>query len=222
MDPREEEELRALVRRELEARQKLKSDAGAQRLHLDGPGLSEERRRIVEEEIANFYRERGQFREFENEEGDKEWLTEDEIRERRLQIPVDMEELETGQQKVRNRVLILTLLSFAAVVMLFLLLRDRTGGIQVLCNVPGALIMIDGSATEYTTDFHFTGLPPGPHLISIHKQGYQVEGASSVRVDLRPGHDEVVTFQMRLNTVDTQVERAKPQHSTEKGNKVGR
>ncbi len=215
MTPREEEELRALVRRELESRDRLRGDATKDRLWADST-LSEERRLFIEAEIARYYSERGDYREYETEEGEKEWLTEDEIRERERQLPVDMEELETGQQKVRNRVLILCVLSFAGLVMLFLLLRDRTGGVQVLCNVPGAQIFLDGSPTEYLTDFHFTGLPAGPHLISVRKEGYLVEGSSSHRVELRPGENEVVTFQMKLASVDSRSDSATVKNSRKK------
>ena len=204
MDPREEEELRSLVRRELESREQLRgSETGERKLRLQTGALSEERRRIIEEEIAAFHRARGVSRPYQNEEGETEWLTDEEVAERERQIPVDIEELEVGQRQIRNRVLVSVGLAAIGLVLIFVLLRDRTGGIQVISNVKGATVLLDGSPTEFTTDAHLRGLPVGPHLISLAKPGFVPDGDASARVDLRPGSDVIVTLQLKLNPLET-------------------
>ena len=194
MDPREEEQLRQLIRKELENRERLRTPTASQ---LDNGTVSEERRRVIEDEIAAFYQSRGGFKPFTNEQGDVEWLTESEAREREQQIPVDMEELEAGQRRVRLRVVIMSVLFFLGVLLLLLVMKEKTGSIQVISNVPGATIILDGSPTEFVTDFKLQKLTAGSHLISVTKPGYVPEGQASVRVELRAGQDEVVVLRLR-------------------------
>ncbi len=198
MDKKEELKLRDLIRKELESRAEMKSsaeDSDGER-YIPG-GMSEERERIIEEEIRAFHLERGNAKEFVNEEGDVEWLTEAEIMEREKQLPVDMEELEVGQKHVLNRVLILSLLLFAGLVLLFVALRERTGSVQVICNIPRATIHLNGSPTEYLSDYTLKGLPGGSHLVSVSKFGYTAEGAKNAKVRITPGSDEIVVLKLK-------------------------
>ena len=150
LDPREEEQLRQLIRKELENREKLRSRSVPQ---LGDGDISAERRRVIEDEIADFYRSRGGYLAVTNEHGEVEWLTDAEAREREQQIPVDMEELEEGQRRVRLRIVVLCALFFVAVVLVFVAMREKTGRIQVISNVPDATIILDGASTEFQTDF---------------------------------------------------------------------
>jgi hypothetical protein len=119
------------------------------------------------------------------------------LREREAQIPVDMEELEEGQRRVRNRLLLLVGLIFVGAILIILLLRDRTGTIQVICNVPGATVQLNGSPTEFKTDARLEKLTVGPHMIAVTKKGYVPDGAPLARVDLRAGHTEVVVLKLK-------------------------
>jgi hypothetical protein len=195
MDPREEQELRKLIRRELDNRERLHDTGGG--LSPDGMEINEERRRIIEAEIKSYYLGKGGYKPYENEQGDVEWLTEAEAVERERQIPVDMEELEVGQRRVRLRILMMTILAFVVVVLLIFAMRDQYGSIQVISNVPGATILLDGSPTEFLTDFKITKLPPGAHLIAIQKAGYVPDGPASRRVNLEVGKHEVVALQLK-------------------------
>ncbi len=197
LDPREEEQLRQLIRKELENREKLRSRPVS---HLGDGDLSEERQRVIKDEIAEFYRRRGGYEAITNEHGELEWLTEVEAREREQQIPVDMEELEEGQRRVRLRIVAMCVLFFAAVVLLFLTMRERSGSIQVVSNVPDATIILDGASTEFETDFKLEKLPVGPHLISITKPGYVPDGPASLRVELKAGKNEVVALKLKPQT----------------------
>ncbi|MBU0509613.1 hypothetical protein KKH27_12365 [bacterium] len=198
MDPREEEELRQLIRRELENRERLREEQGGAPA---GPRwaapLSEDRQRIIEEEIESFYRAKGGYRRFVNEDGEAEWLTEAEIYEREHQIPVDMEELEVGQKRVRNRLIVSVFLVIAGIVLLLILLRDRSGSIQVICNVPGATIHLNGSPTEYVTDAWLRHLPAGPHLVSVSKYGFITDGDANRKVQVRAGSEEAVVLTLK-------------------------
>jgi hypothetical protein len=198
LDKAEEERLRELIRKELENREKMRDATLDERLsRIDASGLSSERERIIEEEIRDFYVRKGNYRPYENEDGDTEWLTETEIKEREIQIPVDMEELETGQKRVRSRAMLLVILFFFAVALVFLALREKTGSIQIICNVPGATISLDGTPTEFVTDFTFKGLSPGSHLVSVFKSGYALEGDANRRIDIQPGNEVILVFSLK-------------------------
>jgi hypothetical protein len=204
MDPREEEDLRKLIRRELESREKIRGASGAEaRMHEDGAELSAERQRVIEEEIEAFYRAKGGYRRWENEDGEVEWLTDAEIREREGQIPVDMEELEVGQRRVRNRMVAISVLAFVVVVLLFVLTRERTGSIQVICNVPAATIVLNGSATDFQTDYRLTHVPVGPQMISVTKYGYVPDGPANSSVDLKAGSNAIVVLKLKPASMDS-------------------
>lgn len=203
MEHRDEEELRKLIRRELETRERLRSDrSGDLRARRDALGLTEERQRIIEQEIEAFYRERG-YQSYENEDGEVEWLSEDELRDRMGQLPVDMEELETEQRRVRNRFMLIMLLAFCGIVLLFILMRDRTGSVQVLSNIPGATISLNGSPTEFVTDCMLDHLNVGPHVITISKYGYVPEGPASVTADVEAGKNVVVMLKLKPQATDS-------------------
>jgi hypothetical protein len=203
IDPHEEEELRNLVRRELEARDRLRRERTDDLRARREPGdFSEERRQIIEEEVEGFYREKG-YRRYENEDGEVEWLSDEELHDRRGRLPADMEELEVEQRRVRNRFMVILLLAFCGVVLLFVLMRDRTGSLQIVSNVPGATVSINGSATEFVTDCRMDHVPVGPVLVSVSKYGYIPDGPAALRVNVRGGENEVVMLKLKPQTVDS-------------------
>lgn len=205
LDPRDEEELRKFVRRELEAREQLKESVDDDRRFRAVVGeVSDERRSIIDEEIRRFYAARGDVREWENEDGETEWLTEAQISEREAQIPVDEEELEAGQRTMRIRVLMMSGLFVLGMILLFFILRERTGSLQVVSNIQGASILLDGAPTELVTDAILPRLPTGPHLIALEKPGFIIDGPPSIRVDIRPGEEAIVTMQMKLNPLGSE------------------
>jgi hypothetical protein len=198
MDNQEEARLRELIRKELENREALKaSDENALRDRRESAEMSDERRRIIDDEIQAFHKRHGRSKEYLNDEGNTEWLSEDEITAREKQLPVDIEELEVGQKHVRNRVLLLSVLLFIGLVLMFIALRERTGSVQVICNIPRATIYLNGSPTEYLTDFTLESLPAGSHLISVAKVGYIPDGDKSERVKIVAGTEEIVVLKLK-------------------------
>jgi hypothetical protein len=203
MEHREEEELRSLVRRELEARERLHSERTDDlRARRESGGFFEDRRRIIEEEIEAFYREKG-YRRYENEDGEVEWLSDEELRDREGQLPVDMEELAVEQRRVRNRFVFILLLAFCGAVLLFVLMRDRTGSLQIVCNIPGATVHLNGSPTEFVTDCRMDHLPAGPVLVSVSKYGYLPDGPAARRVKVNGGQTEVIVLKLKPQTMDS-------------------
>ncbi len=198
MERNEEQKLREMIRKELEAREELRSKERVGESAETALSFAE-RQRIIDDEIRRFYESKGKYRRYENEDGEVEWLTDAEIAERERQIPVDVEELEAGQRKVRNYFLISTILVFVVGTLLFLVLRQQHGSVQVLSNVSGATIYLNGQATEFKTDHVLRNLSPGPHLISVAKSGYGVVGESTRKIEVRAGKEEIVTFNLESN-----------------------
>ncbi|RMG62335.1 MAG: PEGA domain-containing protein [Calditrichaeota bacterium] len=61
----------------------------------------------------------------------------------------------------------------------------KTGSLEVESDVTGARIFLDGRDTGQETDFIFTELPFGDHVVEIHKEGYQADPPRQ-RVSLSP------------------------------------
>ncbi len=195
IDHSEEQRLRDLVRKELEARELIRSKEKAGEVKLTT--IDElERKRIIDDEIQRYYAARGDYKQIQNEDGELEWLTSAEAEERDKQIPVDIEELEVGQKQVRNNILLISLLAFIGVALMLFALRQRHGNIQVLANVDGATIVLNGMPTEFRTDNVLRDLAPGVHIVSVTKDGYGVVGDAARRVELQAGGEEVLVFQL--------------------------
>lgn len=195
IDKSEEQRLRELVRKELEAREELRGKEKAGEVKLTT--IDElERKRIIEEEIQQFYATRGDYKQIENEDGELEWITAQEAAEREQQIPIDIEELEEGQKKVRNSILVIALLVFVGIALMIFALTQRHGSIQVLSNVEGATIVLNGMPTEFRTDNVLKDLTPGTHVISVEKDGFGIVGDVARRVELKAGGEEVLVFQL--------------------------
>jgi hypothetical protein len=196
MDSNEEQRLRELVRRELEARERMKApDVSPQSAQWNQ--ADQERQKIIADEIRRFYEARGNFQSFTNEEGEVEWLTAEEIAERQKQIPVDVEELEEGQKHVRVHFVVIALLGFLILALLIFAMRERTGSVQVISSVPGATILLDGIATEFRTDYMLRDLSPGTHLISVQKSGYGIAGDPARRIEVEAGEEVIVIFELQ-------------------------
>jgi hypothetical protein len=198
VDKSEEEKLRELIRKELDNRDKLLgSKHEERRIRIESGGMTPDQQRIIEDEIRTFYKQKGDYRPYTNEDGDVEWLSEDEIHEREMQIPVDIEELEEGQKKIRNRYILLVVLFFCALGLLAFSLRDKTGTIQVISNIPDCTIILDGVQTEFRTDYTLKKMSAGAHLISVTKFGYVVEGELNRRVKVQTGGNEIIVFNLK-------------------------
>jgi len=200
MDHSEEQRLRDLIRKELEAREEIRGREKQSEVKLTT--INElERQRIINDEIEKFYQARGDFERYENEDGEVEWLTKEEIEERKRQVPVDIEELEEGQRSVRTSIIVIAVAAFVGFALLLYALRARHGNIQVVSNVEGATIILNGQPTEFRTDNVLKDLTPGIHVISVVKSGYGIVGDPARRIELEAGEEEVVVFQMTESNV---------------------
>jgi hypothetical protein len=84
---------------------------------------------------------------------------------------------------------------------MFVSLSEKTGNVQVICNVPRATIHLNGTPTEYLTDFTLKGLPTGAHLLSVSKSGYIVDGDHGAKAVVTSGDDAIVILKLKPKPV---------------------
>jgi len=190
-----EEEIRALVQREIAERERLRTLE--KQIQNDRDRTKEEimrYREIIDEEKRKYYESHPEYREYINEAGELEWLTKEEIRQREQLFDSEIEELETGKKQAKWVLFLVFGLLFTAVVLVIALLSEKTGTIQVISNVKGAHIILDSSQEEQVTDAIFLDVPVGKHVISIELRGYRIEGDLSQEINLSSKEREIVVF----------------------------
>jgi hypothetical protein len=195
--PLTEEEIRRLVQREISEREKIRD---LEKRIQDERGRAKEEierhRQIIEEEKRRYYESHPEYHEYINENGELEWLTTEEIRQREMLFDDEIEELESGKKRAQVYLLLGFGLFLVAVVIIIALLTEKTGSIQVISNVKGARIILDSAPVEQVTDAIFTDIPVGKHVISVEKPGYKIAGDPSQQVNLTAHEKEIVIFML--------------------------
>jgi hypothetical protein len=190
-----EEEIRALVQREIAEREKIR--LLEKQIQDDRDRTKEEiirYREIIDEEKRKYYESHPEYREYINESGELEWLTEEEIRQREQLFDSEIEELETGKKQAKWVLFLVFGLLFAAIILVIALLSEKTGTIQVISNVKGAHIILDSAPSEQLTDATFLDVPVGKHVISVQLPGYKIDGDQSQEINLSNKEREIVVF----------------------------
>ncbi len=190
-----DEEIRKLVQREISEREKLRAQerADSQQRTSDKDEIDRQKR-IINEERRKYYESKPDYQEFENEAGEIEWLTEEEIREREGLFDNGMEELESGKKRAQFLLFTMFALFICTVVVIITLLSEKTGSIQVISSVKGASIFLDSSPAEQKTDAIFSDIPIGKHVVSVEMPGFKIVGDPSQQVSLSANEREIVIF----------------------------
>ena len=199
----DDEELRAEIRAEIEQRDRERSKERQQREEQRNANeLAERKRRIYSEEMHRYYLNRPGYKKVIREDGEPDWIPiEQEAEEQELFDEV-MEDPIDARKKQRGIFLITVLIIVAASVIIYLLLHEGKGTIQIYCNVPDARVIMDATPTQSLTaaggDSGFTAIlkevPSGQHLITVDKPGYVVDGESIQKVEIRGGENKIITF----------------------------
>ena len=209
LSPEEEQRIREEIRTKLEQTLEAKQRERELRDRKRREQVSErERQRIFEEEERKFYKARGLQR-YINRYGEVEWLTPEEIRERRL---VGKERYRIRRKKKRIQrwmavgrvfVLVLVIGGLGAVLYSMRSLRgaeqeDPVTVLWVRSNVPGAAIYVDGNPTGITTDGLIGGPLEGKHVVAVAKPGYVVVPAKQ-EVWVTRGDTTEVAFELTVD-----------------------
>lgn len=201
-----DDEIRKLAQREISEKEKLR----AQERSVSQQRTSEKvdidrKKKIIEEERRKYYESNPDYQEYINETGEIEWLTKEEVREREGLFDDEMEELESGKKRAQFLLISMLALFICTVLVIYVLLSDKTGSIQVISNVKGASIYLDSSPAEQKTDAIFTDIPVGKHVVSLEMPGYKIVGDPSQQVNLSTNEREIVIFVLEEDT-DEQTE----------------
>lgn len=201
-----DDEIRKLAQREISEREKLRAQerSDSQQRTSDKDDIDRQKK-IIDEERRKYYESNPDYQEYVNEAGEIEWLTKDEIREREGLFDDEMEELESGKKRAQFLLVSMLALFICTVLVIYVLLSEKTGSIQVISSVKGASIFLDSSPAELKTDAIFTDIPVGKHVVSVEMSGYKIVGDPSQQVNLSTNEREIVIFVLEEDT-EAQVE----------------
>jgi hypothetical protein len=201
-----DDEIRRLAKREISEREKLRAQerSDSQQRTSDKDDI-DRKKKIIEEERRKYYESNPDYQEYISETGEIEWLTKEEIREREGLFDDEMEELESGKKRAQFLLISMLALFICTVLVIYVLLSEKTGSIQVISSVKGASIYLDSSPAELKTDAIFIDIPVGKHVVSVEMPGYKIVGDPSQQVNLSANEREIVIFVLEEDT-EAQVE----------------
>ncbi|RMF60111.1 MAG: PEGA domain-containing protein [Calditrichaeota bacterium] len=225
LTPEEEKRLREKIRKELEERESRIRESKEQEEKIRQQQLEERiRQKIKEEEEERFYQERGYVK-YINHRGEVEWITPEEAKKRsgrRRSRKTSSRQRKRTQRRIFQIVLNLVLVFAAGMIFMFLLRYNPIkkpkvyGAIQVITNVPGAQIFLNGAEKNLFTPDTIPHLATGKnYFISVYKDGYScwppmqqvtVERNRVVTVNFELKHSAYfATLELQSNVTDYQL-----------------
>lgn len=222
----DDNELRRAIRAEIEQRDKERQkNRQRKEEQRNASEMAERKRRIYREELHRYYLNRPGYRKVVGEDGEPDWVPVEEANESNLvydEVLEDPTEARKGQKIMWSLSVVFVLVM---AVILYAMLHEGKGTIQVYCNIPQAQIILDASATDnYTqmsSDNTFSAtigeVPAGEHLITVEKPGYQIDGEIVRRIELRGGKQVAVTFNL-IPIADSETGQDQTVHTGQKGN----
>jgi len=196
--PTDDEELRRMIRAEIEQRDRQRQEQTQQREAARAVSAdAERRRRIYLEELRRYYQNKPGYREVIREDGEMDWVPESEVRQGERLFDEVLED--PGEAKKRLRVVVATALLIVILIaaILYLFLAEKRATIQVTCNVPGAQVILDAAPLQLFTDATIKEIPAGEHVVTVQKPGYVVIGEPIRKVTLRGSKSIVLSFTLQ-------------------------
>jgi hypothetical protein len=203
----EEEELRRAIRAEIEQRDLERAKAKQRReLQKLASEKAELKRRIYREEMERYYADRPGYKKVIGEDGEPEWVHEDELKESEHLVEEIFEDPFEARKK-QKRMLVFFLLGFIVILAgIYYLLSPGKGSIEVTSNIPGALIILDAASTHHYTNDTIPQVPAGEHYVSVEKEGYRIVGDALRIVKVKRGRNHRVSFVLEPEPVSMQPE----------------
>lgn len=190
-----EEELRRSIRQEIQQRDREKKILQRKREeHKITVAQAERKREIYLEELKNYYKGKPGYREVIGEDGEIDYIPEEEVDESARLYDVELEDPGIGRRKQKIFIISAFFLAIMSLVVLYFILSAGTGTIQVTCNLAEARIILDANPTEYYTDTIIEEVPAGEHLITVEKAGFKIQGEMIQEIELRKGANVAVSF----------------------------
>jgi hypothetical protein len=199
LDSQQEARIREEVRRQIEASDRRRKQEEDARLQAEALFQQEQaRRRIMSEEARAYYQNSPDYFEYINENGDSEWLTRKQIlaREGYFDYEENVENLDEARRRIWLRLAawLVGLLVLCGLGIWYLL--DDHGSVVVLCNVPGARILVDGQDTGKVTDAR-VDLSPGEHILEVRHPGYLPADEPFQILKLAPRGEQDIQIRLR-------------------------
>ncbi len=193
--PENDDELRRQIRKEIEERDRLRRRH--QERHESARTLNEEaekRRKIYQEEIRKYYQNRPGYREIVREDGEVDWVPEDEAALSERLFDEVLEDPDVAKKRMKIVLLLSAVVILLIVVGLYSILHQPNGTIIVECNVPDAQIILDTNPLDLYTNATLAEIPAGEHVVTVVKPGYRIEGDPIRKVDLGGGKSITLSF----------------------------
>ena len=167
--------------------------------------LRMERQRIMREEEDAFYAERG-LRRYRNHRGEYEWLTEEEIADRKGRRRAARPGSQRGffsKRSMGDVISGIVLLGAVAISLLIVMRSVKTSdlpyAIEILSEPPGAAVFVNGKAANLSTNCLVHVSNPGTVMVSLYLPGYQW-AERPVLVDPEPDEPPVASL-FRLQAI---------------------
>ncbi len=191
----DEEDLRRQIRAEIAERDRLRQKADHQRETEKSASVeAEKRRRIYQEELKKYYQDRPGYRQIVRDDGEVDWVPEAEVRHNAKLFDEVLEDPDTARSRMKWVLSLSGLVVLIVIVVMYLVLHERTGSIQVTSNVPGAQVILDDVRLDQFTDITVKEIPAGKHVVTVNLKGYKVQGESVRQIQLRGGQLEPLSF----------------------------
>ncbi|RJP81330.1 MAG: PEGA domain-containing protein [Candidatus Zixiibacteriota bacterium] len=204
----DDEELRQSIRREIEERDRQRHEQNEKRESVRSANAeAEKRRRIYQEELRRYYQDKPGYREVIRDDGEVDWVPEAEVRHNAALFDEVLEDPDVARKKMRYVLLASAGVLAILAAVIFAFLSEGSGNIQVITNVPGAQIIIDGQPRDLLTDAVIEEEPAGEHYVTVALEGYRIQGQPVRRVDLKGGKTEVLHFNLAPAPADSIVGR---------------
>ncbi len=191
----EEEELRRAIRAEIEQRDLERAKAQQRReLQRIANEKAELKRRLYREEMERYYANRPGYKKIIGEDGEPEWVHEDELRDSEQLLDEVFEDPLEARKKQKRMLLFFGLGFIVLLACIYYLLSPGRGSIIVTSNIPGATIILDAASTHRYTNDTIPAVPTGEHYVSVEKKGYRIVGDALIIVNVKRGRDHRVSF----------------------------
>ncbi|MFH1862820.1 MAG: hypothetical protein ABH878_08420 [bacterium] len=191
----DDEEFRRQIREEIEQRERERRHTQHQReVKRESDAEAERKRQIYREEMRKFYKNRPGYVEIVGEDGEVDWVPEEEATVNQELPDVVLEDPEVSKKWVRLSLVFIALLFITISITLFLIFYEGKGTIQVQCNVTDVQVFLDDELVDGGNEIPIEDVSAIEHFIRIEKDGYEVVGKAVQRFRLKRGEQKILTF----------------------------
>jgi hypothetical protein len=198
--PRDEEELRRQIRAEIEQKDQQRQQVTKARDSVRSANdEAEKRRRIYQDELRKYYQDKPGYREIVRDDGEVDWVPEAEARQAAELFDEVLEDPDEARGRMKWFITLVGIVVVVFIALMYFVLHDRTGVIQVSSNIPRAQVILDTTPLDRFTDDVIKEVPTGEHVITVALNGYKVQ-SGPVKFKLNGGETKIFSFVLLPDT----------------------